>query len=64
MDPIVLPKVQLGPILPEIAMTVLVCAIILVDLFLSPKRKGFSGFLALAGLVVPTLMLQPPGVGQ
>ncbi len=57
MDPIVLPKVQLGPILPEIAMTVLVCAIILVDLFLSPKRKGFSGFLALAGLVVAGVFL-------
>ncbi|MDP6620524.1 MAG: NADH-quinone oxidoreductase subunit N, partial [Nitrospinota bacterium] len=57
MDPIVLPKVQLGPILPEIVMTVLVCAIILVDLFLSPRKKGFSGFLALAGLVVAGVFL-------
>ncbi len=57
MEPILLPTVQLGPILPEIIMTALVCLVILVDLFLSPSRKGFVGFLTLVGLVVTGIFL-------
>ena len=57
METIPLPAVQLGPILPEIIMTALVCLVILVDLFLSPSRKGFVGFLTLVGLVVTGIFL-------
>lgn len=57
MEPILLPSVQLGPIMPEILMTVLVCLVILVDLFLSPSQKGFLGFLTLVGLVVVGVIL-------
>ncbi|MFQ5913158.1 MAG: NADH-quinone oxidoreductase subunit N [Nitrospinota bacterium] len=57
MQPLPLPNVQLWPILPEIIMTALVCLVLLVDLFVPRERKGFMGFLTLAGVVVTGFFL-------
>ncbi len=57
MQPLPLPSVQFWPIMPEIIMTVLVCLVIVVDLFTPSRHKGFAGFLTLVGLVVTGFFL-------
>ncbi|MFQ5692976.1 MAG: NADH-quinone oxidoreductase subunit N [Nitrospinota bacterium] len=57
MPPLPVPSVQLGPILPEIAMTGLVGLVLLVALVTPARRKGFLGFLTLVGLVVTGILL-------
>ncbi len=57
--PLKLPAVNLFAIMPEIAMTVLVCLVILVDLFVPQRRKALLGLLTLFGVVVTGLLTLP-----
>jgi NADH-quinone oxidoreductase subunit N len=57
VEPVSPSGVQFWPIAPEITMTVLVCAVILVDLFVSRRRKELLGILTLVGLVVTAYFL-------
>ncbi len=57
--PLKLPDINLFAIMPEIAMTVLVCLVLLVDLFVPQRRKALLGLLTLFGVVVTGLLTLP-----
>jgi NADH-quinone oxidoreductase subunit N len=57
--PLKLPAVNLFAIMPEISMTVLVCLVILVDLFVPQRRKALLGLLTLFGVIVTGLLTLP-----
>lgn len=63
MDMITIPAVNMTPILPEIFLSVLAMALLLINVFVPSKQKSYIGYISFIGVVV-AVVLVGAGWGQ
>lgn len=63
MDTIVIPAVNLAPIMPEIILSVIAMVLLLVNVFVPSQQKGYLAYLSLIGIVV-TMVVTVGGWGD
>lgn len=57
MDMITIPAVNLTPILPEIALSVLAMALLLINVFVSSSQKSYLGYISFIGVIVTAVLV-------
>jgi NADH-quinone oxidoreductase subunit N len=57
MDMITIPAVNLSPILPEIFLSVLAMALLLINVFVPGKQKSYLGYISFIGVVVAGILV-------
>ena len=57
MDMITIPAVNMTPILPEIFLSVLAMALLLINVFVPSKQKSYIGYISFIGVVVATVLV-------
>jgi NADH-quinone oxidoreductase subunit N len=63
METIVIPAVNLAPIMPEIILSVIAMVLLLVNVFVPSQQKGYLAYLSLIGIVV-TMVVTVGGWGD
>jgi NADH-quinone oxidoreductase subunit N len=57
MDMITIPAVNMTPILPEIFLSVLAMALLLINVFIPSKQKSYIGYISFIGVVVAAVVV-------
>jgi len=57
MDMITIPAVNMTPILPEIFLSVLAMALLLINVFVSGSQKSYLGYISFVGVVVAAILV-------
>lgn len=57
MDMITIPAVNITPILPEIFLSVLAMALLLINVFVPSKQKSYLGYISFIGVVVTAVLV-------
>jgi len=57
MDMITIPAVNLSPILPEIFLSVLAMALLLINVFVPSNQKSYLGYISFIGVVVAAILV-------
>ncbi len=57
MDMITIPAVNMTPILPEIFLSVLAMALLLINVFVPSKQKSYIGYISFIGVVVAAVLV-------
>src|SRR3974390_1130245 len=57
MDMITIPAVNMSPILPEIFLSVLAMALLLINVFVPGNQKSYLGYISFIGVVVAAILV-------